>query len=116
MALCTPPIQCTGSPPTNHTYTIQKHKQKSATQPTVELKAIANSVLTELHEEVQEDAPTTTFNAQLAQVALIKTRQVNDYLKVCVLRLQHEDTDRTSVKIKERVQDHLCILKAILST
>jgi hypothetical protein len=111
-----PLLWSTGSPSTHHTSTIQKLNHKSVTQPTVELKSIANTILNELHGEVEDDAHQTTFNTQLAQISLIRTRQLNDYLKVCVLRLQHEDPHNTSEKITHRVQDHVSILKAILST
>jgi hypothetical protein len=119
MGLCTPPLEYwipIHPPSTHHTSTIQKLNHKSVTQPTVELKSIANTILNELQGEVEDDAHQTTFNTQLAQISLIRTRQLNDYLKVCVLRLQHEDPHNTSEKITHRVQDHVSILKAILST
>ena len=81
----------------------------------MELKSIAYTVLDELHAGVEDDAHKTTFNAQLAQISLIKARNLNDYLKVCLIRLNQEDSNKTSDKIKQRVEDHVCILKAILS-
>jgi hypothetical protein len=101
---------------TRHISTIQKPHNTCTTQPTVELKSIAHTVLEELHAGVEDDAHKTTFNTQLAQISLIKTRQLNDYLKVCSIRLHHEDSAKTSDKIITRAQDHVCILKAILST
>jgi hypothetical protein len=83
------------------------------------LKAIAAEVLQELsgasEAEKESEAPkeSTTFNAQLAKITQIKTRQLHDYLKVCVLRL---DKPETASGIQERTEDQLEILKAILSS
>lgn len=67
-------------------------------------------------EVVQADTHTETslFNTRLAQISLIKTRQLHDYLKVCSIRLQTDDKLDTPSSQK-RAEDQLCILKALLA-
>ena len=93
-------------------------KTHSSTPVTVELKSIACKVLKELEAESPAEAgtdPANTFNAKLEKIKRIKVRQTCDYLKVCVIRLQGSNvTPDTS--IQKRAEDHLCILKALLSS
>jgi hypothetical protein len=94
-----------------------KMSSNQSNQPTVELKAIAASVLGELQDEgLSEPLPTgSTFQAQLNHIDQIKTRQLSDYIEVCILRLQHISPEEESTRTELAAQDHLCILKAILS-
>jgi hypothetical protein len=87
-------------------------------QPTVELKAIAASVLREFQDEgLSEPLPTgsTTFQSQLNHIDQIKTRQLSDYIEVCILRMQNVSPEEESRRAQLVAQDHLCILKASLS-
>jgi hypothetical protein len=96
---------------------------------TLELKAVAAEVLQGLEtdpatsqiasEALQlqpiEDTSTSLFNKRLAQIALIKNRQLHDYLKVCLVRLKTNEHEQSTPISQNHAEDHLCILKALLS-
>lgn len=77
-------------------------------QPTVELKNIAVSVLQKLQNDPPD--PASTFQAQLAQITLIKTQQLHDYLKVCVLRLDSNVPNHTSTAGNTAATDFLNVV------
>ena len=86
-------------------------------QPTVELKAIATNVLKTLQDKGLAEPSNTgsSFQTQLTQIDQIKTRQLTDYIEVCNLRLHSFSPEGDSSKAAQIAEDHLCILKAILS-
>jgi len=86
-------------------------------KPTVELKSIATNVLKGFQEEgLVESLPTgSSFQSQLNHIDQIKTRQLSDYIEVCILRLHNSTPEEESSRAAQVAQDHLCILKAILS-
>jgi hypothetical protein len=94
-------------------------KSQSSIPVTVELKSIACKVLRELEVENPVEAVGTdaahTFNAKVEKIKKIKARQTNDYLKVCVIRLQGSNV-APDTSIQKRAEDQLCILKALLSS
>jgi hypothetical protein len=92
-----------------------KPNKISSNQPTVELRAIAASLLEDLNKEDGNSLPTTSFKSQLAQISLIKQKQLGDYLSVCALRLQSVLPEEESNRTRKAAEEHLCILKAILS-
>jgi hypothetical protein len=57
----------------------------------------------------------SSFQTQLTQINLIKTRQLSDYLEVCVIRLEGTPSELEESRTTQTAKDHLCILKAILA-
>ena len=98
-------------PPTS---SIRTHTISNS--PTVELKSIASTLLKELNKDEEGDTTANvSFKDQLNQISLIKQRQLSDYLQVCILRLQSTPPEEESDRTRRSAEDHLCILKAILS-
>jgi hypothetical protein len=102
--------------------------KKCATFATLELKSVAEEVLKELKTDPATSQiasevvktppgsePLSLFNTRVAQITLIKNRQLHDYLKVCSIRLQTNEDQQTTNTSQKRAEDQLCILKAILS-
>jgi hypothetical protein len=117
-----------------HAFAIQTEKKKKTknqcvTFATVELKAIALNVLDNLKSDpetaaiaseviqthIDTNKPESVFNTRLTQITLIKNRQVHDYLKVCLIRLQTTEETHGQSTSQTRAEDQLCILKALLS-
>jgi hypothetical protein len=107
--------------------TIPAQKNKCVTFATLELKAVAEEVIQGLQTDpatskiasevvhTDEDTSTSLFNRRLTQITLIKNRQLHDYLKVCLVRLQTNEYKQDTSVSQTHATDHLCILKALIA-
>ena len=100
---------------TNLLFECTQNTISTNSKPTVELKAIATNVLKDLQDEGLPVSVGGTFQSQLNQIDQIKARQLSDFIEVCVLRLHCFNPEEESTKAAKVAEDHLCILKAILS-